>query len=233
MIESQTKIFDVPMVDIYPDESFNCRGKIVPADVIDLARSIDKIGLQQAIVIQPFDDVPGKKYRIVSGHRRFMAYRLNKAVTIPATIKEGLDEMQARLFNLEENIKRKDLNILQEALAIQHFVRAGWTQEDVSRETNQSRGWVQARFSLLRLPEEIQQEAAAGFLTQEQIKQLSTLKSKDMQYEAVKKIKDAKLRGDKGKIRAAPKKAVNPLTKKVRDKEEIFPSTGTHSNHCW
>lgn len=222
LVESKVKVYDVPMSEIYSDDDFNCRGKIAPIDVLDLARSIKNIGLQQAIVIQPFNLIPGKKYRIVSGHRRFKAYIVNEDKTIPATIKIDLDELQARLYNLEENIKRKDLNILQEARAIEHFFKAGWGQETVSQQLNQSRGWVQARFAVLRLPEEIQQEIAAGFLSQEQIKQLSTIKSREQQFEAVKRIKTAKLNGEKGKIRAAPKKAANPLAKKIRDKEEIF-----------
>ncbi len=221
LVESKLKTYEIPLIEIYCDNDFNCRGPIPPIDVVDLARSIELNGLQQPITIQPWDKMPGKKYRIVSGHRRFQAHRIIPLVTIPAIIKEGMDELTARKLNLEENIKRKDLNILQEARALKPFCDAGWTQDLMCGQLNQSRGWLQARIALLQLPEEIQQEAAAGYLTQEHIKQLATLKHKELQFEAVKKIKSAKINNEKGRIRVAPKKA-NPLAKRVRDRTEGF-----------
>lgn len=224
LVESALKAFEIPLEDIYCDDHFNCRGPIPPIDVIPLARSIDAVGLQQPITLQPWDKQPGKKYRILSGHRRFQAFRLldPPRKTIPAIINEKpLSELDCRRLNLEENLKRKDLNILQEALAIKPFQDAGWTQDDMARELLQSKGWVQARTALLKLPEDIQQVAAAGLLTQEHIKQLATMKSRQAQVDAVKKIKDAKLAGDKKKIEVVKKKK-DPLAKKKREPSEII-----------
>lgn len=215
------KVFEIPMGEIFCDDEFNCRGPIPPIDVVDLARSIAEKGLQQPITVQPWDRHPPQKYRIVSGHRRFNAFRVNQAKTIPAIVRQGLDELMARQLNLEENLKRKDLNLLQESKALQPFMRAGWTEKEMAERFNQSRGWVQARVALLSLPEEIQQEAAAGFLTQEHVKQLKSIKSRDEQFAAVKRIKQSKLLGEKKKIRAAPKKQ-NPLQKRRREPSEIF-----------
>lgn len=220
MEESKLKAYEVPMNEIYCDNDFNCRGSIAPIDVIDLARSIDTHGLQQSIVIQPYNKMPGFKYRIVSGHRRYWAFKVNRSEKIPAVIKEGLSELDAKQLNLEENLKRKDLNILQEANAIKTFIEARWPQDMIAARLGQSRGWVQARVSLLMLPIEVQREAAAGFLTQEHVKQLATIKDPERVAEAVRNIKDAKLRGEKG-IRAKVKKE-NPLSKKPRDRNEIF-----------
>ena len=111
-----------------------------------------------------------------------------------------LSEMDAAKLNLEENLKRQSLNILQEAKAIEKFFRAGWDDEKVIEELSVSKGWLQTRKFLLKLDEDIQLEAAAGFLNQEHIRQLSGMKSRAQREEAVRKIKDAKLSGDKGKI---------------------------------
>jgi ParB/RepB/Spo0J family partition protein len=221
LVESTLKPYEIPMSEIFSDDDFNCRGSIPPIDVIDLARSIKEHGLQQNIVVQPWNKIPGKRFRIVSGHRRFMAFTINSAKTIPAVIKEDLDELTARKMNLEENLKRKDLNILQEAKALIPFWTAKWTQEMVCHELTQSRGWVQARYALIQLPPEIQQEAAAGFLTQDHIKQLASIKSQDQQFAAVRIIKQAKLLGESRKIRIVPKKK-NALAKRARDASEIF-----------
>lgn len=221
LVESAMRVFEIPMAQVYCDDVFNCRGPIPPIDVVDLARSIEENGLQQPILIQPWDKVPGKKYRIVSGHRRWNAFRILKREAISAIIRGGLDELTARKLNLEENLKRKDLNLLQESNALRPFINAGWTQDEMARQFNQSRGWVQARCNLLDMPVEIQQEAAAGFLTQEHVRQLRSLKSKTEQFEAVKKIKASKMANEKKKIRVAPKKS-NPLAKRKREREEIF-----------
>lgn len=212
---------DLPVSDIFCDEEFNCRGRIVPLDVLDLARSIETNGLQQPITVQPWDGPDGHKYRTVSGHRRLIAHVILARKTIPAIIKSGLDELTARMLNLEENIKRTDLNILQEAKALKPFWKAGWTQEEMAKELTQSRGWIQARVCLLNLPDDIQQEAAAGFLTQEHIKQLATIKNSELLYETVKKIKNSKLLGEKRKIRAVPKKE-DVAKRRARDRDEIF-----------
>jgi ParB/RepB/Spo0J family partition protein len=224
LVEADMKIEHPRMDDIFCDDDFNCRGAIAPIDVLDLSKSIDKIGLQQPITIQPWDKQPGKKYRIISGHRRFQAYRLlqPKRDTIPAIINRSpMDELTARKLNFEENLKRKDLNILQESRALIPFDRAGWTQEQIASELSMSKGWVQARLALLKLPDEIQQVAAAGLLTQEHIKQLASMKSKQQQFEAVKKIKEAKLAGEKKKIEVVKKKR-DVLAKKKREPQEIF-----------
>lgn len=220
-------VHDLNCDDIYLDPEFNCRGAIAPMDVIDLARSIEKDGLQFPIAVQPASDCdielpPGKKWRIVAGHRRFMAVsKINKQPTIKAMVKSGLDNLRARIINLSENLHRKSLNILQEAKAIQSLKEAGCPREQVAKELGVSGGWVQVRFYLLDLPNDIQDEAAAGFLNQHQIKQLRSLKTEDEMYEAVRKIKQAK---EKGAVvpHVGKRKKVDPFLKKMRKREEIF-----------
>jgi hypothetical protein len=91
------------------------------------------------------------------------------------------------------------LNILQEALAIKRLRDLGLNRRQVSEELGVSTSWVQVRYNLLDLPTIIQEEAAAGILNQYQIKQLFELRDdKEAQFEAVKKIKNARLRGEKG-----------------------------------
>ncbi len=222
LVQSDRKVFDVPLVDIYSDDDFNCRGKIIPHDVIDLARSIEEGGLDQPIMIQEWNKIEGKKYRIISGHRRFLAHIVLKKTSILAFLVTVENEFAARKKNLDENLKRKNLNLLQEAKALLPFIMAKWTEAFIAEYLGQSRGWVQARAALLTLPDDIQQEAAAGFLTQEQVKQLATLtKNPEHLYAAVRKIKAAKMNGQKGPIRAVPKKT-NALKKRLRTREEIF-----------
>jgi len=187
---------------IYSDGEFNCRGSIMPMDIIDLVKDIEKNGLQFPIAVQPRRDVTelpdGFDFRIVAGHRRFAAFKLLKRNEVPAMVKIDLSEVQARLLNLGENLKRKALNILQEAISIKRLRDLGLNRRQVSEDLGVSVSWVQVRFNLLDLPEAIQEEAAAGIINQYQLKELYSLPNKEQQFEAVKKIKTAKLRGERG-----------------------------------
>ena len=211
---------------IYSDDDFNCRGVIAPMDVVDLARDIDEHGLQFPIAVQPKEDVqaglpPGFDFRIIAGHRRFAACtKILKREFIPAMVKTGLSETQARVMNLAENLQRKALNILQEANAISRLKDLGVPREHVAKQLGVTGSWVQVRFYLLEMPEEIQKEAAAGILTQYHIMQLHTLKTPEEKYEAVRKIKDARAAGEKVP-HVGKRKKVSEDVAKERKKDEI------------
>lgn len=226
-------VLSIPMGVIWSDNDFNCRGQIIPLDVVDLVKDIQQYGLQFPIAVQPIGSIEGApedaKYRIIAGHRRFSAFKVIGKEAIPAMIKIGLGEVQARLVNLGENLKRQNLNILQEAKAIKRLRSLGMNRRQVSEELGVSSSWVQVRFNLLDLPEEIQHEAAAGLLNQYQVKELFSLPNKEAQFEAVKKIKNARLRGEKGISVAKPPKE-DPFKKKRRQKnvvQEMIEHMGT------
>lgn len=211
----------IPMDEIFSDDQFNCRGQISPFEVQALAEDIAKNGLDQPIMVQPWDASPGKKYMILAGHRRFLACKINKQTTIAAFVRYNLTEAAARSINIRENVSRKDLNIMQEARGLLWFKLKGWDEQRTADHLSQSRGWVQIRYMLLELPTDIQKECAAGLINQAQIRKLYSLRGKtDELYALVRLIKEAKERGEK--VDLTPSKTSNPLTKRPRSKEEIF-----------
>lgn len=214
------RVYEIPMSDIFADEEFNCRGKIAPIDVVDLASDIEKDGLIQPVVVTPREGEP--KYLLIAGYRRYSAHRVLQWETIRAVIREGVNEKDARLLNLKENLLRKNLNILEEANAIKKLFELGVTEHDAAKELQASRGWVQVRYMLLQLPDDAQKECAAGILTQEDIRQLYSLRNDpDAQVNYVKAVKDAKLKGGKVmKVRA--KQNRKPSDKRIRKRPEIF-----------
>jgi ParB-like chromosome segregation protein Spo0J len=243
------EIKHVPINVIFSDDDFNCRGPIPTIEVTDLAQDILKNKLLSPISVQPASDVgktipEGKLYRIIAGHRRFRAWQVlhkswdpgepaqglepwdaakgNPFDTIPVMVKTGLSEVQARVLNLGENLKRRDLNIMQEANAIRHLRELNVPRDHVAAELGMSSGWVQTRYYLLDLPEAIQKEAAAGLINQNQIKQLYSLRDDPAkQFEAVKKIKNAKIAGETvGHVGERKKQATD--LKKERKKAEIY-----------
>lgn len=189
----------IPLTDIFADPSFNCRGNINALDVMELARDIQDKGLLSPIIIQPFTDPekPQYKYRIVAGHRRHRACMVSEMKSIPCFIREHLTELDARFINLNENIKRQDLNLMQEARAIEYFFLIGMTEHDIANKLNCTRGWIQVRGMALKLQPEFQKEIELGQISQQQVRDLYTIKknggSFDEMVSFVHKVKNAKM----------------------------------------
>ncbi len=209
------QIVDLPMKDIYADDDFNCRGAIAPMDVIDLAKDIAANSLRNPIIVQ----VINNRYRIVAGHRRHMAFKINKSETIPCIIRSYSDELSARSENLKENLIRKQLNMMQECKAISPFINAGWSDKAIADEFQQSQAWSNIRRLLLTLSPEIQMEAAAGYLTQDQVRIISGM-PEGKRHDKVREIKEAKMRGERVKLDKPPRKK-NALVRRERRKSEI------------
>ena len=132
-----------------------------------------------------------------------------------------MDEINARYFNLSENIQRKDLNVLQEAQALKVLKDLGVSEVEAADKLGKTRGWIQIRYLLLKLPDPIQKEVAAGFINQTQVRELYTVKlreGEDKCFEAAKQIKEAKQRGRT--ISVKPKGPQN--SKRHRKRGEIF-----------
>lgn len=220
MIQPNLKVEDIPLTEIFADPEFNVRGFISPINVTDLAQSMKARGLQQPITVQPWTLYPGKKYRVIIGHRRHKSAEILQWKTIPCIIRQDLSEAEALELNFIENIQREDLNMLQEAQGIQRFIQRGVTQTDIANMVKKSRGWVQIRMFLLGLPTEIQKDAAAGLLTGQHIRDLHDEPDREKQYEMVRMIKDRKSSGERTPTLKKPKP--NLFRKQRREREEIF-----------
>lgn len=217
------RVYDIPLSEIYTDEEFNCRGRIDPVTVMDLAKSIAERGLDSPVLTQVYSNPsrPTKKFKLVAGYRRFKAHQMNKSPTIRALVRPPMKDIEARVLNLTENLQREDLNIQQEANAIDHFRRAGWSEADVSRKIAKSRGWVQQRYKFLELPNDIQDEIVAGMISQAKILALWSLGTgTEEQYELAKRLKDQKLLGKKREPK--PEDVIKRNEKRVRSTKEIF-----------
>lgn len=216
----------IPIAEIVVNASFNCRGDILPLDVINLAKSIEEQGLQAPVLVAELNPTEsaifaGKKYKLISGFRRTKAHEILKKVTIDCIVRPPIRDIDARLLNLSENLERENLNILQEANAVRSLRELQMSRDEIAERLHQSMGWVQIRGMLLDLPEDIQKEAAAGFVGQHAIRDLYSLRFKrDELYEAVRIIKEKKFKGEKA-IRIKPK-SETVLKKRRRDTTEMY-----------
>lgn len=199
----------------------NARGEIGPHDVTDLAEDIKKHGLLQPIVVRPgLKD--GKPYRLVAGFCRFMSCAILQHQTIPCVVKDCTD-LEAQLYNINENLKRKNLSMLQEARCIKAILEISplMNEFDIAEKLGQSRGWVQIRKYILSLPDDIQFEIGRGYFTTEQVRFIWQ-QPKEKQYEMVRALKNAKTRGERVNLLRMSKKAKPANIKEPRDRSQIF-----------
>ncbi len=190
--DSQT-VEKIPMSLIYTDDEFNCRGTILQTDLIDLAKNIQENGLIQPIILK----LKGDRYLVVAGNRRYKAHVINNAEYINAIVRNDLTDDDAMFINLSENLNRQDLDMLQEALSIRKMYEKGYTIDEIKEKLNVSRFWVDIRLKVTKLDPKIQEEVKAGFLTQEHINAVSSIKDKQKQFDLVKEIKEKRLQGIK------------------------------------
>jgi ParB/RepB/Spo0J family partition protein len=184
---------------VYYDHSFNCRGDFTLQSVKDLADSIAQVGrLLTPLWVQPACDVSGGvpdgyEYRLLAGHRRYRAITtFLKWPTIPATVFHGLTDRQARILNLTENLERKDLNPLEEALALRTLYPEGGTLREMAKELKRDVGWVQKRVWILGMPEQIQQMVAARRVTMLDLQLIRKRPTVESQIEAANAIAASK-----------------------------------------
>lgn len=183
----------IPICDIVVDDSFNCRGQFTDESIIELAASIRRDGLLQNILVSPRDD---GKYDLVSGFRRLRSVKYLGWEFVDAKVKK-LDTESRYRVNVIENLKRKDLNMVQEANGIQYFVKLGWDSGTIADYLNVSTQWVNVRLAVLKLPYEAQQSAAAGELTNSEILDLSrkaTALDKLEALDTLRKVKKSRLK---------------------------------------
>lgn len=216
---------NIPTDQILSDNEFNCRGNAITAgSVIELAEDIKQLGLLQRIIIQPWEDEFNSKikFRIVAGHRRYAAMKLLKWQTVPSKILNGLNAEDAEVINISENLKRKDLNILQEARALDRMAARGASVETISKKLDVGRKWVKDRLLLMQLPSDVQQEAAAGIIKATHIEELIRLKkiSVDKMYANVHTIKN---QHGRRKITVKERKPVGPSNNETTVKRVLRP----------
>lgn len=81
-------------------------------DVKELAADIKKRGVIQPVIVRT---VEGGGYEVIAGGRRLTAARTLKLETIPAIVRDDLDDLQASELSLVENTQRQDLNLIEMA----------------------------------------------------------------------------------------------------------------------
>jgi ParB family chromosome partitioning protein len=143
---------------------FQPRSDFDPAELESLAESIRVQGVLQPILVRTHPTAP-ERFQIVAGERRFRAAMQAGLNEIPA-IQREMDDSDAAVVALVENLQRQDLNAIEEAEGYQRLLTDfGLTHEALGYAVSKSRSHIGNTVRLLRLPEPVLRDVRSGALS--------------------------------------------------------------------
>ena len=164
---------------------YQTRTRFDEAQLAELAASIEATGVIQPVLLRA---LPGGRFQLIAGERRWLASKIAGKETIPAILRQVSDE-QAMEMTIVENLQRTDLNPMEQARAYDRLSREfKLTQEQMAQRTGKDRASVANFLRLLRLPVEIQGRVEAGELSFGHARALLALEDPGMLMEAAKKV---------------------------------------------
>ena len=182
---SNTDIVEVSLEKISPNPN-QPRTVFDQSKIDDLAKSIEKDGLLQPIIVRPLDD----GYQIVAGERRYHACKKIGLDTIPVKI-VTLDEARAQEIALVENLQRENINPIEEAWGYRRLMELGdYKQKDIAKAISKNPSTISNALRLLDLPDEVQELMFDGKLSAGHARAILSLpvEQEEKRIELAKKI---------------------------------------------
>ncbi len=172
----EAELLHLQVSQVYPNP-YQPRQHFDPERLQELADSLKAQGLLQPIVVRR----QKSGFELIVGERRWRAAQMAGFETIPALVRPASDEEVLGLALLE-NLQREDLNPLEEARAYQRLqTEFHLRQEDVARYVGKDRSSIANALRLLKLPQVLQEDLAAGRLTMGHARALLALESEEEQ----------------------------------------------------
>lgn len=148
-----TRSMDLPIARIRPNP-FQARRAF--DDLDELAATIRTQGFTTRLRVR-HDPGDPKYYQLVFGERRLRAAELAGLHEVPCDIAEDSDTDLIEK-GLSENVQRKDLNPLEEAMGIRDaLTQLKYSHRQLAEKIGKDKSYVEARLALLRMPDDVQQ----------------------------------------------------------------------------
>jgi len=163
-------------IDRLSPNDFQPRAYVDDDRLKELASSIVSNGVIQPIVVRKIGD----RFQIIAGERRWRAARLAGLQRVPVVVRtvETGQERSLLEMALIENIQRENLNPIEEALGYRRLSdEFQMRQEDIATAVGKDRATVANVLRLLKLPDDVRADVAAGTLSMGHARALLALQS--------------------------------------------------------
>ena len=128
-----------------------------------MAASIRLHGVLQPLLVS--EESPDR-FLLITGERRWRAARLAGLETVPAVIRERIEDKAQLELALVENLQRCDLTPLEASRAFDHLRSSlGLSQQEIADRVGMDRSTVANALRLLKLPSEVQGMVDRGELS--------------------------------------------------------------------
>lgn len=134
------------------------RAPIRDTEIADLIASVKEKGVIEPLIVRR----TGTRYILAAGERRLRAARIAGLKEVPVVIRD-LTDQELLEIGLIENLHRKDLNPLEEALAYEELSKKfGMTHDKIAQLVGKDRSTVTNVLRMLNLPEKIRKYMTGG-----------------------------------------------------------------------
>jgi ParB family chromosome partitioning protein len=148
--DEDEELRELPLELVVPNPN-QPRGGFDEQALLALAESIRARGVLQPVLVRP---LPGGRYELIAGERRWRAAKMAELDTVPAVIRHH-DDTASLEVALIENMAREDLNPVDEARGCAALVdELGLSREEVGLRVGRSRVAVSNLIRLLDLPDD-------------------------------------------------------------------------------
>ena len=180
---SRRQILELPVTSIHPNPH-QPRQHFDAAALRELSHSIARVGVLQPLSVRR----TAAGWELIAGERRWRAAQMAGLHTVPCIPVEA-DEENSSLLALIENLQREDLDVWEEASALQKMIQTfGLSQEETGRRVGISQSAVANKLRLLKLPEDVIDTLRQSGLTERHARALLRLSSPELQRTALKHI---------------------------------------------
>ncbi len=150
----------------------------------ELSQSIQNYGILNPLTVR----CSGGKYELVAGERRLRAAKLAGLTAVPCIVLD-VNMEDASLIALIENLQRRDLDFVEEAVGLSRLIRMfGMSQEEAARRIGKSQSAVANKLRLLKLPRDVLENLRSYGLTERHGRALLRLPDADAQRLALETI---------------------------------------------
>lgn len=239
VVEAVTTMQRIAVADIEPNPK-QPRRDFDETALNELAASIKLHDLVQPITVS---SLPGGKFRLISGERRWRASKLAGLKDVPAYIRQANDQELLELALLE-NLQREDLNAMEIALSYKRMMEElNHTQEQVAERMGKERSTVANYIRLLKLPPDIQVAVRTSVISMGHARALINVDTVETQLFIFNEIRTnglsvrqteelvRKMYKGNQPVKSSVKASIPPAYKKIEDNLASHFSTKVKLNH--
>ncbi len=184
----------------------------------ELSQSIKQHGIIQPIIVAKTNE----KYMIIAGERRWRAAKNAELNEIPCIVRE-YNKLQEIEIALVENLQRKDLNVIEEAIAYEYIIRKyKTTQEELASTLGKSRPYLSNTIRLLQLEKRVLDLVSNGSISSGHGRALLRIEDNQKQYKMAMSIIKKKINVRQTEELVAIMISVQNEEKKVEVKKDTF-----------